>query len=390
MTQTPRRSLGAATATDTMFRMPPPDSIRRRWRGCMFGGAVGDALGAPVEFMTLAEIRERFGPPGIVDYTTAFDRPGSITDDTQMTLFTADGLLRAHIKQSLEGSVNVAEIVSHAYQRWLMTQGTTTPLVDPAGDQGWLIEQRELHVKRVPGHTCLAALGAMPALGAKARNDSKGCGGAMRVAPVGLFCAREPGTSDARAARRAFELGCELAALTHGHPTGQVAAGAFAALVALLAREWELDEAIDEAMPLVVRRPLGAETKHAIEKAVALASDGASSAERIGELGEGWVADEALAIALYASLAAPDFTSGVLLAVNHDGDSDSTGAMAGNLLGTWHGIDNVPRKWLSGVELGSTVAAIADDLATYPEWPIGEFVPDTQASHYWRTRYPPV
>ncbi len=389
MTQPPRRTLGATTTAEKTFRTPPPNPIRRRWRGCLLGGAVGDALGAPVEFMTLAEIRERFGPAGIVDYTTAFDRPGSITDDTQMTLFTADGLLRAHIKQSLEGSVNVSAIVSHAYQRWLMTQGSTTPLVDAAGDQGWLIEQRELHAKRVPGHTCLAALGAMPTLGSKARNDSKGCGGAMRVAPAGLFCAREPGTSDARAARRAFDMGCELAALTHGHPTGQVAAGAFAALVALLAREWELDEAIDETMPLVLRRPLGGETQRAIEKAVALARDGAPGADRIRELGEGWVAEEALAIAVYASLASPDFTSGALLAVNHDGDSDSTGAMAGSLLGAWHGIDNVPRKWLSGVELGSTIAAMADDLATYPEWPIGEYVPDTAASHYWRTRYPP-
>lgn len=211
----------------------------------------------------------------------------------------------------------------------------------------------------------------------------------MRVAPVGLFCAREPGSSDARAARRAFELGSELAALTHGHPTGQVAAGAFAALIALLAREWDLDEAIDEAMPLIVRRPLGTETQRAIEKAVALARGGPPAADQVRELGEGWTADEALAIALYASLAAPDFTSGVLIAVNHDGDSDSTGAMAGNLLGAWHGIDNVPRKWLSGVELGSVIAAMADDLATYPEWPIGEFVPDTEASHYWRTRYPP-
>jgi hypothetical protein len=63
--------------------------------------------------------------------------------------------------------------------------------------------------------------------------------------------------------------------------------------------------------------------------------------------------------------------------------------MAGNLLGAWHGIDNVPRKWLSRVELGTAVAALADDLATYPEWPIGEYVPDSDASHYWRTRYPP-
>jgi len=389
MTEQAKRTLGAATALDKSFRTQPPDSIRRRWRGCLLGGAVGDALGAPVEFMSLVEIRERFGPAGIVDYTTAFERPGTLTDDTQMMLFTGEGLLRAHVKQSLEGSANVAAVVSHAYQRWLATQGTTTSLLDATGDQGWLIEHRELHEKRVPGHTCLAALSAMPALGARARNDSRGCGGAVRVAPVGLFCARDPGASDGRAARVAFDMGSELAALTHGHPTAQVAAGAFAGLIALLAREWELDEAIDEVMPLVVRRPLGAETQRAIERAVAIARAGPADADRIKALGEGWSADEALAIALYAALASRDFTSGVLVAVNHDGDSDSTGLMAGNLLGAWHGIDNVPRKWLSGVELGVAIAAMADDLATYPEWPIGEYVPDSEASHYWRTRYPP-
>ena len=355
----------------------------------MLGGAVGDALGAPVEFMSLAEIRERFGPRGIVDFTTAFARPGEITDDTQMTLFTADGLLRAHVKQSMDGNVNIPVLVSHAYQRWMSTQGTTSTLLDTTGDQGWLIEERELQARRVPGHTCLAALSAMPALGAKARNDSKGCGGAMRVGPVGLFCAREPGSTDQRAARRAFDLGCELAGLTHGHPTGQVAAGAFAALVALLARAWEPDKAVNEVLPLVVRRPLGIETCRAIEKAVELAALGEPTAEKLGTLGEGWIAEEALSIAVYATLAAPDFTSGALLAVNHDGDSDSTGAMAGNLLGAHHGVDNVPRIWLSAVELGSAIAAIADDLATWPDWPIGEFVPASEAATFWQMRYPP-
>lgn len=386
-----RRSLGAVTQTpEREFRTPPPDALRRRWRGCLLGGGVGDALGAPVEFMSIMEIRERFGAAGIVDMTTAFERPGAVTDDTQLTLFTADGLLRAHVRQSLEGSANVAAIVAHAYQRWLLTQGLPAPLLDATGDQGWLIAQRELFAKRVPGHACVSSLTAMPTLGAKARNDAKGCGGVMRVAPVGLYCAREPGSTDQRAARRAFDLGADLAGLTHGHPTGQVAAGAFAAIVALLAREWELDEAIDEVLPLVVKRPLGSETGDAIGRAVALAKQGDATPENVATLGEGWTAEEALAIALYAALATPDFTSGVLVAVNHDGDSDSTGAIAGNLIGAWRGVDNIPRKWLSALELGATLAAIADDLATYPDWPIGEFLPDSEVATFWRTRYPPA
>jgi ADP-ribosylglycohydrolase len=389
MIQALPRNLGAVSADEKTFRVPPPDSIRRRWRGCLLGGAVGDALGAPVEFMSLAEIRARFGPAGISDYTTAFGRQGAITDDTQMTLFTADGLLRAAVKRALEGSASVPALVAHAYLRWLSTQGRRSPLLDTTGDQGWLIAEPELHARRVPGSTCLASLAAMPSLGTRARNDSKGCGGVMRMAPVGLYCARDPGVSPQRAARRAFDLGCDLAALTHGHPTGQTAAGAFAALIALLALDRALDEAIDEVLPHVVRRPLGKETLQAMQKALALARAGEPAADRVAALGEGWVADQALAIALYAALAAPDFTSGVLLAVNHDGDSDSTAAIAGNLLGALHGVDNIPRKWLSGLELGSAIAALADDLATYPDWPIGEFEPESEAAGFWVRRYPP-
>ena len=389
MTEPQIRSVGAPTTGDKAHRPPPPDPLRRRYRGCLLGGAVGDALGAPVEFMSLAEIRERFGPAGIVDYTTAFQRQGAITDDTQMSLFTAEGLLRAHVRAAMEGTSSVPAIVAHAYARWLATQGVASPLVEPGGDPGVLATLEALRARRVPGHTCLEALSAMPLLGARAKNDSKGCGGVMRVAPVGLYCARAPGTTDQRAARRAFELGCELAGLTHGHPTGQTAAGAFAAIIALLAREWEVDEAIDEALPMVDRRPLGGETREAIARAVALAKRGNPGAERLATLGEGWIAEQALAIALYAALAAPDYTSGVLLAINHDGDSDSTGAIAGNLLGALHGVENIPRKWLSGLELGSEIAAVADDLATWPDWPIGEFVEETESSNYWRTRYPP-
>ncbi|MCP6768765.1 ADP-ribosylglycohydrolase family protein, partial [Klebsiella pneumoniae] len=80
----------------------------------------GDALGAPVEFMALDEIRRQFGPAGIVEMTTAFGRKGAITDDTQMALFTAEGLLRAHVKGP---GANVAAFVANAYQRWLHTQG---------------------------------------------------------------------------------------------------------------------------------------------------------------------------------------------------------------------------------------------------------------------------
>jgi len=120
----------------------------------------------------------------------------------------------------------------------------------------------------------------------------------------------------------------------------------------------------------------------------ALAARGVPRAESLGELGEGWVADEALAIALACALAAPDYETGVRLAVNHDGDSDSTGAMAGNLLGAMHGVEAIPKRWMLSIELRRVIIEMADDLATFPDWPIGEFMPDSDEAGYWTRRYP--
>ena len=131
-----------------------------------------------------------------------------------------------------------------------------------------------------------------------------------------------------------------------------------------------------------------AETLAAMSRAEALAAQGVPEAEAVVTLGEGWVAEEALAIALLCALAAPDYETGVRLAVNHDGDSDSTAAIAGNLLGAMHGIDAIPRRWLIGIELKRVITEMADDLATFVDWPIGEFVPDSDEADYWKRRYP--
>ena len=370
------------------LRVQPVPEVRRRFRGCLLGGAVGDALGAPVEFMSLEEIRAQFGRAGITEYTTAFDRKGAITDDTQMTLFTAEGLLRAYVQNGGRDARAVTAAVAHAYARWLKTQGAKPGVADFDTD-GWLFEQRDLHALRVPGSTCVTALQRMTTLGERATNDSKGCGGAMRVAPVGLWCARlDEGLSPDRVARRALELGADLAGITHGHPTGRLAAGAFAALVALLVSDVELPDAVRRVRALLPRYPGHHETLAALDRGERTGKAGSLRPETLVALGEGWNADEALAMALACALASPDFETGVRLAVNHDGDSDSTAAMTGNLLGAVHGQDGIPQRWLAGLEAKRVIAEVADDLATFPQWPLGEFVQESDASDYYRKRYP--
>ena len=379
----------AARDTATRLDRPKPTPARRRrWRGCMVGGGVGDALGAPVEFKSLDEMRAELGPGGVHGYLPAFGRYGAITDDTQMAMFTAEGLLRAYACSAVTGTVDVPSVVGHAYLRWLHTQRESAAIA-PALD-GWLVREKALFASRVPGVTVIDALRARTSFGERPRNTSKGCGGAMRVAPVGLWCARlDEGMSPDRIAKHAFELGADTAALTHGHPTGQLAAGYVAALVALLALELPLHDALGRATAILVRRPGHAETMAAVEHARKLAAAGEPRAEYVARLGEGWVAEEAVAIAVYCTLVTADFDTGVRLAVNHDGDSDSTGAIAGNLLGTLHGIESIPTRFTNGLELVEVLAGLADDLATFPAWPIGQFQPATDASAWWLDRYPP-
>ena len=104
------------------------------------------------------------------------------------------------------------------------------------------------------------------------------------------------------------------------------------------------------------------ETLHAIELAEDLAAGNVPHEKAIARLGEGWIAEEALAISLYCALVARDFRHGVILAVNHDGDSDSTGSITGNLLGTLYGVDAIPQQWLAPLELREVITEIAEDL----------------------------
>jgi ADP-ribosylglycohydrolase len=225
---------------------------------------------------------------------------------------------------------------------------------------GLLLGVRDLHAQRAPGNTCLSALASMTRIeGGTAPNDSKGCGGVMSVAPVGLF---------AECRGREFGYGREFAALTHGHPTGSLAAGAFALLVGELFRGSPLPDALSEVDAELIRHHDHEETLVALRRAVALAGRGLPTPENLESLGGGWVAEEALAIAVYCALTATSFEDGVLRAVNHSGDSDSTGSIAGNLLGLLYGEEALPARWLAQLELRELIARVAEDLVDSPNF----------------------
>jgi ADP-ribosyl-[dinitrogen reductase] hydrolase len=150
------------------------------------------------------------------------------------------------LHQFQERGVASADVAHAAYLRWLATQGEGAA----PGDRGWLVGVRELHQRRAPGTTCLAAL-RRGVCGDPHHpiHDSKGCGGVMRVAPVGLARFTDP-----------FEIGSDLAAITHGHPSGHLAAGYLAQLVADVSGGAELRAAAYGGLARLVKEQWHEET----------------------------------------------------------------------------------------------------------------------------------
>ena len=317
--------------------------------GCLLGGAVGDALGAVVEFDTLDEIQRRHGPDGLTGFPAA---AGHVTDDTQMTLFTAEGLIRARRRYDARHLDYAVDELWAGYRRWLVTQNGRPGA--PGGDGAvGLVAEPVLQHRRGPGNTCLSALGgAEPGYVDLPVNNSKGCGGVMRVAPIGLV------------ARNPLGLAIASAALTHGHPSGYLSAGALAEIIRRLRRGAALRPATEATLGRISSWQGHEETVGALRAALALAEEEpVPTPAAVATLGEGWVGEEALAIAVYCALAGPSFEAAVLAAANHSGDSDSTAAITGNLLGAAGGLAAVPEAWIAALIERELVERVAEELA---------------------------
>lgn len=299
--------------------------------GCIVGLAVGDALGYPAEFRTRADVQQALGPAGIQDFVSQKDErfsrpiilgpkhpPGTFTDDTQMSLAVLEGLLEAG-ERDLE---DLMAAVARRFVAWSKSRDND----------------------RAPGETCMTGCHNLEA-GVPWRQanvpNSKGCGSAMRVAPIGLYFSGD--------LQRAMEIARAQSLMTHGHPAALEGAAAAAAMVAL---------ALKDTPPDLMHRIIEEQTRgrcRDFDEVWARVPDVIDlPPEEVlvdGVLGEGWVAEEAAASALYCYWRHErSFAECVLSAANTDGDSDSIAAIAGSISGARLGIHAIPERWRDGVE----------------------------------------
>ena len=362
-------------------------SFASRIRGCLLGGAIGDALGSAVEFDDIDTIRARFGPDGLREFA-ALDGGARFADGTQLTLYTADGLLEA-LEWANDGvAADINACVWLAYLRWLATQGVPVPPSAPFQPPRWIDSHAVLKQRRSPDEACLGGLatGEMGTVLRPVNADVNGSGTVGRSAPFGLIPHIEPAT--------VYKLSADAAALTHGHPAARQAAGIFSLLIQDIATGTAVRAAAENALGYLQDQPLGrgeapdAGLAGRLEAALRLSGPALepespgdagtllSPEDVVRELGGGRTAEEALAVALYAVLAtaAPEpsadagqaeshYRAAVAVAVNHSGGSDATASIAGNILGTFYGEGCLPASWIEALEGADVIRGLAGKMA---------------------------
>lgn len=323
-------------------------TVRDRIYGCIFGGAIGDAMGYPVEFSTLEAILGRFGPDGVQEPP----EPALYTDDTQMTLRVAQGILSAVAEQEENRPEAVIPL------SW------ARPLALDEHVAKQFIAWRRDDPSRAPGNSCLHGVQNLEKgveYDRAGKPNSKGCGAVMRSAPYGILVP----TLD-----EAADLAAHHALMTHQHPAAQASAAGLAAGIWYLIHgnpsPWASNLAL-EAIVGVAKR-YDERTARMVKWAAALARDDRVDPVSVLKEWEGWTGDEALASSVYCWLKYnDDYAHGVRRAVTSPGDSDSLGAITGSLLGANWGVGDIPEEWLGRIENAKHLQDICNRMIRFVE-----------------------
>lgn len=339
-----------------------------RIAGCMIGGAIGDALGFPVEFLAVNTIEHKYGIGGIKEYELT-DGKAVVSDDTQMELFTAEGIIDCNDKDYLNS-------IAESYLNWYDTQAIadkkrnnkekTHELFNAYKDNSYLMSFEDIYELRAPGNTCLRALRSkakgIESLTSKADNNSKGCGSIMRVASISCYF---------KDAEKAAEIAADTSKLTHGHILGYASSYMYAHMLSnIIHNNMSLKKAIRSSFDAVINKYGEDYTEvnsmlQLVTKAVLLSKETSKSDyENINKIGQGWVAEETLALSIYFALRyGNDFEKAIVASVNHSGDSDSVGKVTGNLVGAVVGLEAIPDKFIEKLEFKDLIIEMSEKLA---------------------------
>lgn len=326
-------------ATPERFELAALDAIARSPRktricGAVLGGAIGDAMGHPTEFIrSFDAIYERFGPSGVTGYELWWDRGGKrvapYTDDTQMAECVLRSLLWGR-ERDADLDATMRDMAAR-FVEWSKS---------PQGGH------------RAPGNACLAGCRNLER-GVSWREaggaTAGGCGSVMRAYPFGLVFAHDLG--------RAEEWAVAHSKLTHRDPIALAASAAMAVGVARILRDEPLTRVLSEMVAAACR--YSPKTAAMMARAIDEAQEGVKPETTLERL-EGWAAHEAIAAAVYVFARHPDDPRAAILeGANTPGDSDSIATLAGALVGARVGVGALPSDWVRDVERSDALIELA-------------------------------
>lgn len=303
--------------------MQAAPNLKSKLRGYLYGTACADALGRPVEHLTLEQIKNKYGEKGILELPP--DSPW--TDDTQLMLVLARGLLRG-------AELEIPELMDRIAEELVL----------------WL-DEPDLGAGATTRGAALSLKDGIP--WSESGLSSKTCGSLMRAGILGFVFRNDP--------QKLVEVALISGRITHSHPVAEAAslAGAYAVKLALDGVEpWEMFEPLIE-----VTQGISKEFTHALENSYKLAYSDIGDEEGLRKLGQGWYADETFALAYFCILRYPhDYKKAVQVAVNITGDSDSVGSVAGGILGARLGIDAIPVSWIEALKWKKELEEVVEPL----------------------------
>lgn len=284
-------------------------------------GAIGDAFGYNVEFKSWEQIKITYDGPIMFSNCDNY----VVSDDTQMTLFCLEALKNNH--ENNNNNKNILERIYEYYLDWNATQYKDLVIKKEFS------KQKELQKRQAPGRTCLTALGSRRCGTMENKiNDSKGCGGIMRVAPIAFLN---------KSLDEIIYLGNMQSAITHGHPEGYLSSGFFAGLIHLGIKGIKFEEAYQNVKSKIsMNKESNSFLNYLNMLENNLKNEFNNPNEMTGVLGEGWTGETALGLAIYALKHGKSFENTLVISTNHKGDSDSTASMAGQLYAAFENLES--------------------------------------------------
>lgn len=304
------------------------DDMFARICGAMYGVAVGDALGAPLEFMDAPSIEKKHGTVReMIGGGWLNVKPGEVTDDTQMTLCVARGIV-----ESPEAPV---EAVGRQFILWqesrprdiggIIRSSITIANIlggrNPSEDD-WQIAAHKTHIQ----HNGLSA----------------GNGSLMRTAYVGLYY---PDLWDV------ISFADDLSTMTHYDPIAAEACAAYSVTIYRMINEGEFQKRRERLHP-AIQYVANSKYDFVLDK-------------HYSPNPSGYVVDS-LAAALHCIYTTETFEDAVVKAVNLGGDADTIGAITGGLAGAMYGFEAIPERWVACLspDVSAEIGRLSDDAAT--------------------------